>query len=216
MAYAFNEDKSKAEVFTKEEIFNVIYPVGSIYMSANNVNPATLFGGTWQKIEGRFMLASGSGYNLGGTGGSANATIPSHTHNVTGTVANNGSHKHNGSTTLEAGYHTHKYESSEITTRNARAMLYFTGYEVGRRQVATSSTSEVYAWASSPDYASSSTTLTMSDHTSGDGQHNHAVSLQTDGNHNHSFNVTSGSTGSSATGANMPPYLVVNVWKRTA
>ena len=29
------------------EIANIIYPVGSIYMSVNNTNPKTLFGGTW-------------------------------------------------------------------------------------------------------------------------------------------------------------------------
>ena len=28
--------------------FSAIYPVGSIYMSANNTSPASLFGGTWQ------------------------------------------------------------------------------------------------------------------------------------------------------------------------
>lgn len=30
-----------------QEILNIIYPVGSIYLSVNSTNPSSLFGGTW-------------------------------------------------------------------------------------------------------------------------------------------------------------------------
>ena len=37
--------------------FDQIYPIGSIYMSVNNVNPSTLFGGTWQAFaSGRTIV----------------------------------------------------------------------------------------------------------------------------------------------------------------
>ena len=37
--------------------FNKIYPVGSIYMSVNNTNPSTFFGGTWNAIaQGRTLV----------------------------------------------------------------------------------------------------------------------------------------------------------------
>lgn len=56
-----------------------IYPIGSIYMSVNNVNPSEIFGGTWQQIKDKFLLACGDTYNNGATGGSA-------THTPSGTV----------------------------------------------------------------------------------------------------------------------------------
>ena len=37
-----------------------VWPVGSIYMSMNGTDPGTLFGGTWEQITGRFLLATGS------------------------------------------------------------------------------------------------------------------------------------------------------------
>lgn len=61
-------------------IVNMIYPVGSIYMSVNSANPETLFGGTWQQIKDRFLLSAGDTYAAGSTGGSANAVVVKHLH----------------------------------------------------------------------------------------------------------------------------------------
>lgn len=64
---------------------DLIYPVGSIYMSVNATNPKELFGGTWQQIQGRFLLGMSSSYPAGSTGGEATHTLtanemPNHTH----------------------------------------------------------------------------------------------------------------------------------------
>ena len=74
-------------ISTSQTNFDEIYPVGSIYMSVNNTNPSTLFGGTWSQIKDRFLLACGDIYSNGSTGGEATHTLtinemPSHAHNV--------------------------------------------------------------------------------------------------------------------------------------
>ena len=51
-------------------IFDAIYPVGSIYMSMNGTDPGQLFGGTWERIQDRFLLAAGA-YAAGSLGGQA-------------------------------------------------------------------------------------------------------------------------------------------------
>lgn len=69
-------------------ILEAVYPVGSIYMSVNSTSPATLFGGTWKAIKGKFLLgADGSAYKAGNTGGEAAHTLtesemPSHRHSI--------------------------------------------------------------------------------------------------------------------------------------
>lgn len=62
-----------------------VYPVGAIYISANSTSPATLFGGTWERIQDTFLLAAGSTYAGGSTGGEAEHTLtetemPTHRH----------------------------------------------------------------------------------------------------------------------------------------
>lgn len=71
----------------KDEIINAIYPVGAIYISVSSTSPETLFGGSWKQIKDRFLLAAGSTYTAGSTGGEANHTLtsdemPSHYHNA--------------------------------------------------------------------------------------------------------------------------------------
>ena len=86
-----------AYINLQSSIVDVIYPVGSIYMSVNAVDPATLFPGTtWSQIQDKFLLAAGSTYSNGSSGGEATHTLtPSetalktHTHSVT-----LGSHRH--------------------------------------------------------------------------------------------------------------------------
>ena len=62
------------------DVPNKIYPVGSIYMSVNSTNPSELFGGEWERIQDTFLLASGSAYANGSTGGSADAVVVKHNH----------------------------------------------------------------------------------------------------------------------------------------
>lgn len=69
----------------KSELIDLIYPVGSIYMSVNSTSPATLFGGTWSQLQDRFLLGAGSAYTNGNTGGATTVTlttsqIPAHKH----------------------------------------------------------------------------------------------------------------------------------------
>lgn len=66
---------------------DLIYPIGAIYLSVSATNPATLFGGKWEQIKDRFLLAAGDTYSNGSTGGEANhkltvAEMPSHNHQI--------------------------------------------------------------------------------------------------------------------------------------
>lgn len=154
---------------TVNELFDLIYPVGSIYMSVNSTSPAILFGGTWQKIEDTFLLASGLTYSNGATGGEATHTLttnemPSHTHTQN-------SHTHNPSSI------------GRNWVPNTQSL--------SRSRFSTSSSGDKYLIASD----------SMNDWVWGETGSTTATNKNTGGGQAHN---------------NMPPYLVVNVWKRTA
>lgn len=62
------------------------YPVGKLWISESPTNPADILGfGTWTRIQDTFLLAAGSTYSAGSTGGEATHTLttnemPSHNH----------------------------------------------------------------------------------------------------------------------------------------
>lgn len=146
----------------------VMYPVGSIYLSVNNVDPGLYFGGTWEKIEGKFLLASSSSYSLGSTGGSKDAVVVSHNHTQNG-------HRHG------TGNDRYFLTSEDIISVNGT-----------KRNFPSESSSGSYLI-----YSGSK----------------HGIYRKEDTG---SSTATNNSTGVSGTGKNMPPYLVVSVWKRTA
>ena len=129
------------------ELLNAVYPVGAVYISVSGADPGTLFGGTWERLKDRFLLAAGDSYVAGATGGEAAHTL---------TVSELPSHHHN---------------------------LYVRGFD-------NSSSKEAIVNASY-NYTSAQSNA---------GQAELIIS----------------STGGSAAHNNMPPYLAVYMWKRTA
>lgn len=76
--------------FTKKftsALFLLMHPVGSPYVSDNPTSPAELYGGTWERIEGKFIMGASDTYPAGSTGGSATHTqtvgeMPRHSHTL--------------------------------------------------------------------------------------------------------------------------------------
>ena len=85
-----------------------VYPVGSIYLTLSSAEPSATFGGNWQRIEGKFLLAAGGTYSAFAEGGSATTQIATtNLPKITGETANSPSlahyHKMNYSETTGSG-----------------------------------------------------------------------------------------------------------------
>lgn len=135
-------------------LLDAIYPVGSIYISTNDNSPQNFLGGTWERINGRFLLGAGDGYNAGDTGGKATHTL----------------------TTNEMPRHNHSLMAPFSYASGGSAMLLTVeGKPIVR------STQQL-----TPNVSGEAGGVTI-DYAGGGNAHN-----------------------------NMPPYLVVYIWKRTA
>ena len=79
---------SSSQSSIPQSITDIFYPVGSIYQTENTAfDPNTTWGGTWVKIEGKFLLGSSSSHVVGTTGGEETHKLtvnemPSHGHQV--------------------------------------------------------------------------------------------------------------------------------------
>lgn len=198
-AYSVNDNKpnSSGNIDYRLLNFDDVYPVGSIYMSVNSTNPATLFGGTWEQIAGgRCLIGANSNYALGTTGGEAthllNANeIPGHNHSVS--ISNSGGHKHNRGTMEITGTF-----AGDDSARAGHHGEYPTGafYDAGRIDLDLESDN------------GSGTRVGFQASRAWTGETNEA------GSHSHSCSISN--TGGGQAHNNMQPYLVVNIWKRTA
>lgn len=166
-------NSSSGSTIDTDTIRDLVYPVGSIYMSVNSTSPATLFGGSWAQLKDRFLLGAGDTYTNGSTGGSA--ALQSHSHTIPAL-----------SGTAASSTHTHT-----VTTKTTS---YGSGSQTAWRCLSWPGTNADFTQTV---YTNNGTA---------------------DGSHTHSVTTVANNTGSSGTGngANMPPYLTVYMWKRTA
>ena len=179
-----------------------IYPIGSIYMSVNNVNPSTIFGGTWEQIKDKFLLACGDTYNNGATGGEATHTlnvneIPTHNHTYTEATAVEG----------------HKVSLNEMPPHahslNLKNLCYHgVGKAAEPKSIIDPTTDLIVDYNVADTWKSTDIAGGNSqDPSEGADAHSHGLTTRTSNTSN---------AGQGGAHNNMPPYLAVNVWVRTA
>lgn len=194
------------------------WPVGSLFMTFDNTNPATLLGGgTWVQIKGKYLLAADTGNTVDGTSGvgahTKNVPLVAHTHTFTTESA--GAHSHSVSgTTGDAGSHSHTRGSMNITGSfgyieddNSMTSGAFTKGSY-RKNVGGSVENGI------PINFDASRSWTGS--TSAVGNHTHGFSAGTNSTGAHTHTGTTASVGGSASFDVRPASIYVYMWRRTA
>ncbi len=122
---AIKEVNTKVDIIpTLSDILLSVYPVGSIYMSVNNVNPSTIFGGTWiawgegqvpvgvKSSDTDFDTVEKTGGAKSVTLTSAQSGVPAHSHGLNSHKHSVGAHSHGlNSHKHSVGAHSHGLNS---------------------------------------------------------------------------------------------------------
>ena len=192
---------TESEINTKlSALLLQIYPVGSIYISANSTNPGTLFGGTWKALDqGRVLIGANSTYKAGATGGEFTHTIttsemPSHTH--TGTTGNESAgHTHSGTTGNQSAGHTHSWSGTTssdgshghtASSNSTGAHQHNSGH--GWHTLDNSGSGKIHCLSDS--YIDSD--AYSGNITSANGSHSHTITVNSNGAHTHTVSGTTG------------------------
>jgi microcystin-dependent protein len=207
-------------------VFDLIYPVGSIYMSTSATNPSGLFGGTWAAWgAGRVpvgVAASGTFNTVEKTGGAETHTLttaqmPSHTHTGPSHTHTGPSHTHTGPSHAHTGpSHTHVQNAHMHTT-----VIDGNGLQIGfsaSSGVAGNGFSGIYGGYRT--YTLNTASVTATNQNAGTGATGAAGTGDTG-------SAGTGATGASGTGATgstgsgsahniLQPYITCYMWKRTA
>lgn len=209
---------------TITSLVNSLYPVGSVYISVDGTfDPNTAFSGTvWTKMQDRFLVGAGNTYDLGATGGSADAVVVQHSHSISvtggsGSVSVSGTTGDPNSSLAHEHYLTGGGTKVVVTGDGALGF----NPTISDKHVSIDSSSDWIA----PCYAT-----TEVNGITNWGSKSTTDSAMTNDNalvHTHSFTgtgtatitgitATIGNQGVSGTNANLPPYLAVNMWKRVS
>lgn len=185
------------------------------WASNDPTSPASFIGGTWERVEGEFIIGASSAYPVGTTGGSATHTqttaeMPSHSHS--GSTGSAGSHSHSASTD-SAGWHSHSGTTDWAGSHTHDATINSNGSSTGGSSGLVSSSSRY----GSGYYDATITTKSAGSHThsfstNGTGSHSHTVSIGDAGAHTHTVSI--GSTGSGQAMDILNPYYALYIWVR--
>ena len=185
------------------------------WASNDPTSPASFIGGTWERVEGEFIIGASSAYPVGTTGGSATHTqttaeMPSHSHS--GSTGSAGSHSHSASTD-SAGWHSHSGTTDWAGSHTHDATINSNGSSTGGSNGLVSSSSRY----GSGYYDATITTKSAGSHThsfstNSTGAHSHSVSIGDAGAHTHTVSI--GSTGSGQAMSILNPYYALYIWVR--